>query len=56
MKFGFMTQLQIPKPWTATSERHAFWNGLDQGVAAEAAGFEYYWITEQHFFIEIGQS
>lgn len=56
MKFGFMTQLQIPKPWTETSERNAFWNGLDQGAAAEAAGFEYYWITEQHFFIEIGHS
>lgn len=56
MKFGFMTQLQIPRPWTETSERNAFWNGLDQGVAAEAAGFEYYWITEQHFFIEIGHS
>ena len=56
MKFGFMTQLQVPRPWTETSERNAFWNGLDQGVAAEAAGFEYYWITEQHFFIEIGHS
>lgn len=54
MKFGLMTQIQIPRPWTETSERQAFWNGLDQAVAAEAVGFEYFWITEQHFFIEIG--
>jgi alkanesulfonate monooxygenase SsuD/methylene tetrahydromethanopterin reductase-like flavin-dependent oxidoreductase (luciferase family) len=56
MKFGLMTQIQIPRPWTETSERQAFWNNVDQAVAAEAAGFEHFWITEQHFFIEIGHS
>jgi alkanesulfonate monooxygenase SsuD/methylene tetrahydromethanopterin reductase-like flavin-dependent oxidoreductase (luciferase family) len=54
MKFGLMTQIQLPKPWTATSEREAFWNSIEQAVAGEQAGFEYFWITEQHFFIEIG--
>jgi alkanesulfonate monooxygenase SsuD/methylene tetrahydromethanopterin reductase-like flavin-dependent oxidoreductase (luciferase family) len=56
MKFGLMTQLQMPRPWTDTSERQLFWDNLDQAVAAEAAGFEHFWITEQHFFIEIGHS
>ncbi|MCX7561449.1 LLM class flavin-dependent oxidoreductase [Sulfitobacter sp. F26204] len=56
MKFGTMTQIQIPRPWHETSEREAYWNGLDQGVAAEAAGFEYFWITEQHFLAEIGHA
>lgn len=56
MKFGLMTQIQIPRPWTETSERRAYWNALDQGVAGEAAGFEYYWITEQHFLAEIGHA
>ncbi|MSO65984.1 MAG: LLM class flavin-dependent oxidoreductase [Alphaproteobacteria bacterium] len=54
MKFGLMTQIQMPRPWHETTERTAFWNGLDQAVAAENAGFDYFWITEQHFFIEIG--
>jgi len=54
MKFGLMTQIQMPRPWTETTERNNYWNALEQGVAAEAAGFTYFWITEQHFLIEIG--
>ena len=54
MKFGLMTQIQMPRPWTETTEREGFWHAIDQVVAAEAAGFDYFWITEQHFFIEIG--
>jgi len=56
MKFGIMTQIQMPRPWTEVTERNAYWNALDQGVAAEQAGFEYFWITEQHFLIEIGHA
>jgi alkanesulfonate monooxygenase SsuD/methylene tetrahydromethanopterin reductase-like flavin-dependent oxidoreductase (luciferase family) len=56
MKFGLMTQIQMPRPWTDTTEREAYWHTLDQVVFAEDAGFGYFWITEQHFFIEIGHS
>lgn len=56
MQFGVMTQIQLPRPWTETTERQAYWNALEQGVAAEAAGFSYFWITEQHFLIEIGHA
>ena len=56
MKFGLMTQIQMPRPWTEQTERQVFWDNLEQAVAAEAAGFEHFWITEQHFFIEIGHS
>lgn len=56
MKFGVMTQIQIPRPWKPTSEREAYWNALTQGVAAEEAGFEYFWMTEQHFLTEIGHA
>lgn len=56
MKFGLMTQIQIPRPWTEHSERNAYWNTLDQAVAADEHGFDYFWLTEQHFFIEIGHS
>jgi alkanesulfonate monooxygenase SsuD/methylene tetrahydromethanopterin reductase-like flavin-dependent oxidoreductase (luciferase family) len=54
MKFGLMTQIQIPRPWTETSEREGFWNALNQAERSEQAGFEYFWITEQHFLAEIG--
>jgi alkanesulfonate monooxygenase SsuD/methylene tetrahydromethanopterin reductase-like flavin-dependent oxidoreductase (luciferase family) len=56
MKFGLMTQIQMPRPWTDLTERNAYWGALDQGVAGEAAGFEYFWITEQHFLVEIGHA
>ena len=54
MKFGLLSQIQVPKPWTETTERQTYWDNLDQAVAAEAAGFSYFWLTEQHFFAEIG--
>src|SRR5581483_5163525 len=54
MKFGLMTQVQMPLPWDEQTERRAFWNAIEQAAAGEAAGFGYYWITEQHFYREIG--
>jgi len=56
MKFGLMTQLQIPRPWEPDAERNAFQTMLEQAVAGEAAGFDYYWLTEMHFFRQIGHS
>ena len=51
-----MTQIQMPRPWGPDAEPHAYRNAIDQAVAAEAAGFSHFWITEQHFFLEIGHS
>ena len=56
MKFGLMTQIQMPRPWGSQPERAAYRNTIAQAVAAERAGFSHYWITEQHFFLEIGHS
>src|SRR5436309_12920185 len=56
MKFGLMSQLQVPKPWAVDSERTVYWQNLDHVVAAENAGFSYFWLTEQHFFAVIGHS
>ena len=56
MKFGLMAQIQIPRPWDQSTERHAYWNALEQAVHAESVGFDYYWLTEQHFYVEIGHS
>lgn len=54
MKFGLLTQVQVTKPWVETDERTTYWNNLDHVVAAEQAGFSHFWITEQHFFREVG--
>lgn len=56
MEFGLMTQIQMPRPWGADAELHAYHNAVAQAEAGEAAGFRYFWITEQHFFAEIGHS
>src|SRR5579859_1323705 len=51
-----MTQIQMPRPWGPNPEVQAYNNAIAQAEAADAAGFGYYWITEQHFFLEIGHS
>ena len=51
-----MTQIQMPRPWGAGAEMDAYHNAIAQAVAGEAAGFSHFWITEQHFFAEIGHS
>lgn len=56
MKFGLMTQIQMPRPWGQDAELQAYHNAVAQAEAGEASGFEYFWITEQHFFTEIGHS
>ena len=56
MKFGLMTQLQIPRPWEPQAELTAYRNTIEQAVAGDAAGFHYFWLTEMHFFKQIGHS
>jgi alkanesulfonate monooxygenase SsuD/methylene tetrahydromethanopterin reductase-like flavin-dependent oxidoreductase (luciferase family) len=56
VKFGLMTQIQMPRPWGMDAEVTAYHDAIAQAAAAETAGFGYYWITEQHFFTEIGHS
>jgi alkanesulfonate monooxygenase SsuD/methylene tetrahydromethanopterin reductase-like flavin-dependent oxidoreductase (luciferase family) len=56
VKFGLMTQIQMPRPWGPDAEVQAYRNAITQAVAAEAAGFDYFWTTEQHFFYEVGHS
>jgi len=56
MKFGLMTQIQMPKPWAPNAETTAYANTIKQAAAGEAAGFSHFWVTEQHFFREIGHS
>jgi alkanesulfonate monooxygenase SsuD/methylene tetrahydromethanopterin reductase-like flavin-dependent oxidoreductase (luciferase family) len=56
VKFGLMTQIQMPRPWGPNAEVTAYRNAVTQAITAEAAGFSHFWTTEQHFFYEIGHS
>ena len=51
-----MTQLQMPRPWAPDAERIAYGAMIEQAVAGEALGFDCFWLTEMHFFEEIGHS
>jgi alkanesulfonate monooxygenase SsuD/methylene tetrahydromethanopterin reductase-like flavin-dependent oxidoreductase (luciferase family) len=56
VKFGLMTQIQMPRPWGPNPEVAAYANAIAQAEAADALGYDTFWITEQHFFLEIGHS
>ncbi len=49
MRIGLFYQIQVPKPWTATSEAERIYEALDQIPYAEQQGFESVWFSEHHF-------
>ena len=40
MQIGMFYQIQVPRPWTATSDYDRHWEMLEQVVLAEALGFD----------------
>jgi alkanesulfonate monooxygenase SsuD/methylene tetrahydromethanopterin reductase-like flavin-dependent oxidoreductase (luciferase family) len=49
MDFGLLFEMQVPKPWTATTESQAYWNSIEQLRTAEQCGFTHAWAVEHHF-------
>ena len=49
MDFGLLYEMQVRRPWDATSEQRAYWNGVEQAKAAEQAKFSHIWAVEHHF-------
>jgi alkanesulfonate monooxygenase SsuD/methylene tetrahydromethanopterin reductase-like flavin-dependent oxidoreductase (luciferase family) len=49
MKVGLFYQIQVPKPWTATSEAERIYEALEQIPYAEQQGFASVWFSEHHF-------
>jgi alkanesulfonate monooxygenase SsuD/methylene tetrahydromethanopterin reductase-like flavin-dependent oxidoreductase (luciferase family) len=49
MRVGLFYQIQVPKPWTATSESTRIYEALEQIPYAEQQGFESVWFSEHHF-------
>ena len=58
MKFSMLAQLQSPRPWPADghNDYKLHWDALEQGILAEECGFHCFWMTEHHFYEEIGHS
>ncbi len=49
MRIGLFYQIQVPKPWTGTSEAQRFYEAIEQVPYAEAMGLDSVWFTEHHF-------
>ncbi len=49
MRIGLFYQIQVPKPWTASSESQRIYEALEQIPYAERQGFESVWFSEHHF-------
>jgi alkanesulfonate monooxygenase SsuD/methylene tetrahydromethanopterin reductase-like flavin-dependent oxidoreductase (luciferase family) len=49
MRIGLFYQIQVPKPWTASSESQRIHEALEQIPVAEAQGFASVWFSEHHF-------
>ena len=52
MKFGIFYELQLPRPWTETSEHDLMKNALAQIELADGLGYDYAWAVEHHFLEE----
>ncbi len=52
MKFGGIHIMQLPRPWSAQSERTLLNDGLDIVELSDKSGFDYVWATEHHFLEE----
>jgi alkanesulfonate monooxygenase SsuD/methylene tetrahydromethanopterin reductase-like flavin-dependent oxidoreductase (luciferase family) len=49
-------QIQVPKPWTRTSDYDRHWEMMDQVVMAEELGFESVWMPDHQFRTEWSHS
>jgi len=56
MKFGGFYELQLPRPWSADSERTLMRNALEQVELSDRGGYDYIWATEHHFLEEYAHS
>jgi alkanesulfonate monooxygenase SsuD/methylene tetrahydromethanopterin reductase-like flavin-dependent oxidoreductase (luciferase family) len=49
MRIGLFYQIQVPKPWTRSSESQRIYEALEQIPYAEEQGFASVWFSEHHF-------
>ena len=56
MQIGMFYQIQVPKPWTPTSDFDRYWEMIDQIVLAEELGFRSVWLADHQFRTEWSHS
>ena len=56
MQIGMFYQIQVPKPWTPTSDFDRYWEMIDQIVLAEELGFSSVWLADDQFRTEWSHS
>src|SRR3954470_7812145 len=56
MRFGIFYEHQLPRPWTADSERRLIADALEQVGLADRVGFDFVWEVEHHFLEEYSHS
>jgi alkanesulfonate monooxygenase SsuD/methylene tetrahydromethanopterin reductase-like flavin-dependent oxidoreductase (luciferase family) len=49
MRIGLFYQIQVPQPWTPSSESQRIYEALEQIPYAEQQGFSSVWFSEHHF-------
>jgi alkanesulfonate monooxygenase SsuD/methylene tetrahydromethanopterin reductase-like flavin-dependent oxidoreductase (luciferase family) len=56
VKFSLQYELQLPRPWTETSERELFHEALEEIEEADRLGYDCIWANEHHFLEEYAHS
>ena len=56
MQIGMFYQIQVPKPWTPSSDFNRYWEMMDQVVLAEELGFKSVWMADHQFRSEWSHS
>jgi alkanesulfonate monooxygenase SsuD/methylene tetrahydromethanopterin reductase-like flavin-dependent oxidoreductase (luciferase family) len=56
MQIGMFYQIQVPKPWTPTSDFDRYWEMMDEVVLAEELGFQSVWLADHQFRTEWSHS
>jgi alkanesulfonate monooxygenase SsuD/methylene tetrahydromethanopterin reductase-like flavin-dependent oxidoreductase (luciferase family) len=52
VEFALFVDLQLPRPWTATSEKQLVDEAIEQVELADALGYDCVWAQEHHFLEE----
>jgi alkanesulfonate monooxygenase SsuD/methylene tetrahydromethanopterin reductase-like flavin-dependent oxidoreductase (luciferase family) len=56
MRFGMFFDLQLPRPWTESSEYDLVHQALEQAEIGDRVGIAYAWAQEHHFLEEYSHS
>ena len=56
MQIGMFYQIQVPKPWSSTSDFDRHWEMLEQVALGDELGFHSVWLADHQFRTEWSHS